>query len=170
MVQAGTGVAEALRVSAVPSLQESCWGSDGLCLASPRGERSAPIKLESEKWVCGVSAALGRAGRRLSSPPRPSPAPLPLAPLCGLGWRCARGGACRAEPTGTFSLSPSGKGHWWKLDTDPEASLDSLGQAAGTEGPRPRAEPTRAAGLGATLRRSGSLRVGDPQPGGPGPI
>ena len=71
MAQAGTLVAKALCVLAVaapPPLQESWRASDGLCLASPGGERSAPIKLESEKQVCEVSAALAAGVPRLLIP------------------------------------------------------------------------------------------------------
>ena len=113
MAQAGTLAAEALCVPAVAAppptrpLQESWRVSDGLCLASPGGECSAPIKLESEKQVCEVSAALavgvGEGGR--SCPLRTRP-PTLRRPLCARSWRCADG------PSPTLSFTPSG-GAWF---------------------------------------------------------
>lgn len=131
VAQAGTLVAEALSVPAVAApptrpLQESWRVSDGLCLASPGGESSALIKLESEKQVCEVSAALaagvGEGGR--SCPLRTRP-PTLCRPPCGRSWCCADGPSPTPSftpswgawfsclPPRTLGLSPPSKGHSW---------------------------------------------------------
>lgn len=130
VAQAGTLVAKALCVLAVatpPPLQESWRVSDGLCLGSPGGERSAPIKLESEKQVCEVSAALAAGvGEGLTSSPLRTRPPT-LWTLC-----VGRAGAVlmalppRRPPhlaagawfssclsPRTLGLSPPSKGHSW---------------------------------------------------------
>ena len=130
VAQAGTLVAKALCVLAVaapPPLQESWRASDGLCLASPGGERSAPIKLESEKQVCEVSAALAAGvGEGLtSSPLRTRPPTLwtprvgrPAAVLMALPPRrpphlAAGAWFSSCLPPRTLGLSPPSKDHSW---------------------------------------------------------
>lgn len=49
-------MAEALRVPAMPPLQESRWVSDGLCLASLKGSDSSNKAGIKDMSVCGAHA------------------------------------------------------------------------------------------------------------------
>lgn len=170
MAQAGTLVAEALCVPVVaappPPLQESWRVSDGLCLASPGGERLAPIKLESEKQVCEVSAALdsgvgeGRTSRPLKTRP-----PSLWTLLCGQSWRYADG----PSPTPSFTprcgglvlILPAPK-HFGPVPTKQGPQLGGWTQTLRppqTAWVRPQGQEGH--GLGAALGRRG-LKVGGP--------
>lgn len=84
--QGGGGRGQALRVTAVPPLQESRWVSDGLCLVSLEGGVGSNKAGIRDVSVCGAHATCGGWRRAPSAENKPHPRPPASGFLCPLCW------------------------------------------------------------------------------------